>query len=76
MSEDASAEGLRAELAQVEQDLESVRRTAADVRSGVGEAEDPSDRGALIQAADEQDNLADQLAIRRESLLRKIAGEG
>ncbi len=64
---------LRAELAQVEQDLEHVRKTAADVRSGIGDAEDPADRGALIQAADEQDSLADQLAMRRENLLKRIA---
>jgi len=73
MTEIPSANALRAELAQVEQDLEAARRTAADIRSGVGEAEDPSDRGALIQSADEQDNLADQLVIRRENLLRRIA---
>lgn len=73
MSEDASAAELRAELSEVERDLENVRRTSADIRSGVGEAEDPVDRGALIQAADEQDILADQLVIRREDLLRKVA---
>ncbi len=73
MNADASADALQAELREVENDLENVRRTAADIRSGVGEAEDPSDRGALIQAADEQDNLADQLVIRREDLLRRIA---
>ncbi len=73
MSGDVSADRLRAELTQVEQDLESVRKTAADIRAGVGDAEDPADRGALIQAADEQDNLADQLTIRRDDLLRRIA---
>ncbi|HVB43730.1 MAG TPA: hypothetical protein VNF47_13655 [Streptosporangiaceae bacterium] len=64
---------LRADLSEIEKDLAAVRKTSADIRSGVGEAEDPSDRGALIQAADEQDNLADQLVIRREDLLRRIA---
>ena len=73
MSQDAPADDLRAELTEIERDLENVRRTSADIRSGVGEAEDPVDRGALIQAADEQDNLADQLVIRREDLLRRIA---
>ena len=65
---------LRAELAEVDRDLENLRKQAAEIRSGVGDAEDPADRGALIQAADEQDNLADQLLARREDLLRRIAG--
>lgn len=73
MSGEASAAKLRAELDEVEKDLAAVRRTAADIRAGVGEAEDPADRGALIQSADEQDNLADQLVIRREDLLRRLA---
>jgi len=73
MSEDTSAQQVRAQLAQVEKDLENVRRTAAEIRASVGEAEDPSDRGALIQAADEQDNLADELVLRREDLLRRLA---
>jgi hypothetical protein len=73
MTGDSSAERLRAELKEVEDDLANLRRTAADIRSGVGEAEDPSDRGSLIQAADEQDSLAEQLAARRDDLLRRIA---
>lgn len=73
MTGEVSADRLRAELKEVENDLESLRRTAADIRSGVGEAEDPADRGSLIQAADEQDNLADQLTARRDDLLRRIA---
>ncbi len=73
MTGHVSADELRAELTQVETDLENVRRTAADVRSGVGEAEDPTDRGSLIQAADEQDSLAEALAARRDDLMRRIA---
>ncbi|HUJ06074.1 MAG TPA: hypothetical protein VLX31_08190 [Streptosporangiaceae bacterium] len=73
MSEEETAEELRAQLVEVEQDLESARRSAADIRSGVGDAEDPADRGALIQSADEQDTIADQLVIRREDLLRRIS---
>ncbi len=73
MTGEVSADRLRAELSEVENDLANVRRTAADIRAGVGEAEDPTDRGSLIQAADEQDTLADQLAARRDSLLRRIS---
>lgn len=73
MTEDVSVDQLRNQLQQVETDLANVRRTAADIRSSVGEAEDPADRGSLIQAADEQDNLADTLAARRDDLERRIA---
>jgi hypothetical protein len=71
-----SAAKLRAELSQVEIDLANVRKAAADIRAGVGEADDPADRGALIQAADEQDSVADQLAARRDDLARRLAEAG
>ena len=73
MTEDVSVDQLRTQLQQVETDLANLRRAAADIRSSVGEAEDPADRGSLIQAADEQDSLADTLAARRDDLLRRIA---
>lgn len=73
MTGHVSVDQLRAELQQVENDLANVRRTAADIRSGVGEAEDPADRGSLIQAADEQESLADALSARRDGLQRRIA---
>lgn len=76
MSGPVSADQLRAQLKDVETDLEKVRRSAAEIRSGVGEAEDPTDRGSLIQAADEQDSLAEALAARREDLLRRLAEAG
>jgi hypothetical protein len=74
MSEGTSVDQLRADLKEVERDLENVRRTTADIRSGIGEAEDPVDRGALIQSADDQDIVAEQLVVRRDDLLRRIAG--
>ena len=73
MTGHVSADQLRAELREAEAQLENVRRTAAEIRANVGEAEDPADRGSLIQAADEQDSLADQLAARRDDLLRRLA---
>jgi hypothetical protein len=73
MTGHVSADQLRAELKQVDADLERLRNSAAEIRSGVGEAEDPTDRGSLIQAADEQDSLAEALAARREDLLRRLA---
>jgi len=68
-----SVDQLRAELMQVETDLAGIQRSAAEIRSNVGEAEDPTDRGSLIQAADEQDSLAAALAARRDDLQRRIA---
>jgi hypothetical protein len=73
MTGHVSVDQLRAQLKQVETDLANIRRAAADIRSSVGEAEDPADRGSLIQAADEQDSLADTLAARRDDLMRRIA---
>jgi cell division septum initiation protein DivIVA len=73
MTGHVTADELRAELKQVETDLERLRRTAAEIRADVGEAEDPTDRGSLIQAADEQDSLAEALSARRDDLLRRLA---
>lgn len=72
MDQDTSASDLRAEINEVERDLENLRKSAASVRADVGEAEDPTDRGALIQQADELDSLVDRLVIRREDLLRRL----
>ena len=72
MEPDTSASALKSELAEVERDLENLRRQAASVRSDVGEEDDPADRGALIQQADELDGLVDQLVARREDLQRRI----
>jgi hypothetical protein len=73
MDGENSAAELQAELREVETDLANVRKAAADIRASVGESDDPADRGALIQAADEQDSLADQLAARRDDLVRRLA---
>jgi hypothetical protein len=72
MTGDVPSDRLRAELEEVESTLASVRRTVADIRAGIGDAEDPADRGSLIQQADEQDSVADQLAVRRDDLLRRL----
>jgi hypothetical protein len=73
MSVDAWRDELRSELAEVEKGLADLRRNAAQIRAGLGDAEDPADRGALIYEADEQDSQADQLAARREALLGRLA---
>ena len=69
---DEQTSRLRAELAEVEKDLASVRETAAQLRENVPESEDPADRGALIQSADEQDAIAEQLVARRDDLLQRL----
>ena len=72
MEPDTSESQLRAQLGEVESDLENLRKTAESVRAGVGEEDDPADRGALIQQADELDGMVEQLAARRDDLLKRI----
>ena len=75
MDQDRPAGDLRAELSEVDRDLENLRKSAASVRADVGEADDPTDRGALIQQADELDVLVERLTLRRENLLSKLGGQ-
>ena len=76
MPGDASVEQLKAELREVETDLASLRRSAEEIRAGVGEADDPADRGQLIQSAAEQDALAEAMETRRRDLLSRISEAG
>jgi chromosome segregation ATPase len=67
---------LTEELRLVEEDLARLRKTAADLRRRIGDRdEEPTDaaeRSALIEAAEEQEALIDQLEARREQLLRRL----
>jgi hypothetical protein len=76
MNQDTSASELKAQLSEVERDLENLRKTAASVRADVGDEDDPADRGALIQQADELDGQADQLVARRDDLRRQLGDSG
>ena len=76
MPGDASVEQLKAELKEVETDLASLRRSAEEIRADVGEADDPADRGQLIQSAAEQDALAEAMENRRRDLLSRISDAG
>jgi hypothetical protein len=71
-------EQTRAELAQVEQELADVRRAAAQLRQQSGDDNsgptDPEDRAAVITEADEQDNLAAALELRRDALRQRLGG--
>ena len=73
----ATAE-LTQELRLVEEDLARLRKTAVDLRRRIGDRdEEPTDaaeRSALIEAAEEQEALIDQLEARREQLLRRLGG--
>jgi F0F1-type ATP synthase membrane subunit b/b' len=73
MDGDKTRADLQAELGEVERDLADVRRNADTIRDDVAGSDDPADRGALIQQADEQDQLAEQLTARREELRRRLA---
>jgi hypothetical protein len=67
---------LTEELRLVEEDLTSLRKTAADLRRRIGDRDDePTDaaeRSALIEAAEEQEALVDEMEARREELLRRL----
>jgi hypothetical protein len=67
---------IREELRLVEEDLARLRETAADLRRLIGERAneptDPAERSALIEAAEEQEALAEELEARREELLRRL----
>jgi len=69
---------LTEELRLVEEDLARLRKTAVDLRRRIGDRdEEPTDaaeRSALIEAAEEQEALIDQLEVRREQLLRRLGG--
>ena len=67
---------IREELRLVEEDLARIRETAADLRRRIGERADhptdPAELSALIEEAEEQEFLADELEVRREELLRRL----
>ena len=69
---------IREELRLVEEDLARIRETAADLRRRIGERADyptdPAELSALIEEAEEQEFLADELEARREELLRRLGG--
>jgi SMC interacting uncharacterized protein involved in chromosome segregation len=68
---------IREELRLVEEDLAQLRETAASLRRRIGEREDdptdPEERGAMIENAEEQEALIDQLEARREELLKELS---
>lgn len=78
MSADKSAAELREELRLVEDDIEGLRRSAAQLRQQVGEDEpgDFADRASMMSAAEEQESLAGQLEARRGELLHRLGEEG
>jgi hypothetical protein len=64
------------ELRLVQGDIARLGETAADLWRRIGERDeeptDPKERAALIEAAQEQEALIDQLEARREELLRRL----
>lgn len=76
MSTAQAQAAIREELRLVEEDLARIRETAADLRRRIGERADyptdPAELSALIEEAEEQEFLADELEARREELLRRL----
>jgi hypothetical protein len=71
-----SADDPREELRLVEEELDELRRTAAELRGRIGEhadePTDPEEITALITLAEEQEALIGALEQRREHLLRRL----
>jgi uncharacterized membrane protein len=69
---------IREELRVLEEDLARLRASAAELRERIGErADEPTDaaeHSALIENAEEQEFLADQLEARRAELLAELGG--
>jgi hypothetical protein len=78
VSAEKSDAELREELRLVEDDIESLRRSAVQLRQRVGEDEpgDFADRASAIAAAEEQESLAEQLEARRGELLKRLGEAG
>jgi hypothetical protein len=78
VSAEKSVAELREELRLVEDDIESLRRSAVQLRQNVGEDEpgDFADRASVIAAAEEQESLAEQLEARRDNLLKRLGETG
>ncbi len=74
MSVEKSAAELQEELRLVEDDIESLRRSAIQLRRQVGEDEpgDFADKASAISAAEEQESLAEQLEARRDDLRQRL----
>lgn len=70
---------IREELQLVQEDLVRLRAAAASLRQRIGErADEPTDaaeRSALIESAEEQEALIDELEARREELLRRLGAD-
>jgi hypothetical protein len=68
---------IREELQLIDEDLASLRQTAASLRERIGErADEPTDeaeRAAMIESAEEQQGLIDQIEARRERLLAELS---
>jgi hypothetical protein len=63
----------RSELARVEGEIAALREQVRDLRERSGDESDPADRGELITAAQEQEEVLAELEARRDDLQRRLA---
>jgi hypothetical protein len=77
MADEMSEQSTLDELHEVEDDLASLRRSAAELRSSIGEGEpgDAADRSAALTAAEEQEDFIEQLEAREAELRRRLAAQ-
>jgi F0F1-type ATP synthase membrane subunit b/b' len=78
MSTSRPKTSIREELKLVEEDLAQLRETASSLREQIGERADgpidPEEHAAMIESAEEQEFLIEQLEARREELLAELGG--
>jgi hypothetical protein len=71
-------EGLRAELARVEEELAQLRPQAAAMRERIGQRwdapTDAAETAAALTAVEEQEALVERLEGRREALTERLGG--
>jgi hypothetical protein len=79
LERDRSEAALRAELREVEEDLESVRAQARSLRGPLGGRDDGpmdlADNATQITLAEEQEALIEVLVARRDTLLRRLEAQ-
>jgi F0F1-type ATP synthase membrane subunit b/b' len=73
---DMTNDEIRAELDKVENEIEGLRKTAQELRSGLDDAAsgpaEPEERAAAIEQAEEQELIIETLEARRDDLKRQL----
>jgi uncharacterized coiled-coil DUF342 family protein len=73
---DMTTDEIRAEIDKLEGEIEGMRKTAQELRSGLDDAAsgpaEPEERAAAIEQAEEQEFIIESLEARRDELKRQL----